>query len=45
MRVAEEREEADGSETYFRGAVSRIGHELSWGEARGVKVDSQVCDF
>lgn len=41
---AEERE-ADGSETYFRDGISRIGHEPSWGEARRVKGDAQVCGF
>lgn len=43
--VAGEKEEADGSETYFGDETSRIGHELSWGEVREIKDDFQVFYF
>lgn len=43
--VAEDIEEADGFAVYFGDKISRIGYELSWGEARGIKHDSQVFGF
>lgn len=40
--VAEKMEEVHGFEMYVGDGIHRIGDELSWGEAVGVKNDFQV---